>query len=56
MFPSLVNDELPAPFCFEKYNFNPFKIIGLFDYSDPASLAKVEGGVLIDVKGRRVNC
>jgi len=26
--------EVPAPFCIEKYNFNPHNILGDFDYSD----------------------
>ena len=30
MFPKLVNGCLPAPFLFERYNFNPFKILGRF--------------------------
>jgi len=24
--------EVPAPFCIEKYNFNPHNIMGDFDY------------------------
>ena len=24
--------EIPAPFCVEKYNFNPFGMRGNFDY------------------------
>jgi len=26
--------EVPAPFCVEKYNFNPHNILGDFDYQD----------------------
>lgn len=36
MFPNLVDGELPAPFCFEKYNFSPWEILGKFDYSNAA--------------------
>jgi hypothetical protein len=27
-------DEVPAPFCVEKYNFNPHQLMGDFDYID----------------------
>lgn len=26
--------EIPAPFCLERYNFNPHNIMGDFDYND----------------------
>lgn len=58
MFPGLVEGELPAPFCFEKYNFSPWEIIGQFDYSnsaDPTSFFKAEGGELLDLKDRKIN-
>jgi hypothetical protein len=25
-------EELPAPFCLEKYNFNPHLVMGQFDF------------------------
>ena len=37
MFPAADLDErgeLPAPFCIEKFNFNPHNLIGYFDYID----------------------
>jgi len=37
MFPHKEMDErgeLPAPFCVEKYNFNPHQLMGDFDYQD----------------------
>jgi len=50
--------EVPAPFCVEKYNFNPHDIMGNFDW-DPKTgepkYFKNDQGDLVDKKGRRVN-
>lgn len=37
MFPATDMDErgeVPAPFCVEKFNFNPHNVMGDFDYVD----------------------
>ena len=48
--------EVPAPFCIEKYNFNPHNILGDFDYSDGKPiLMKTAQGFQVDKKARRVN-
>ena len=48
--------EVPAPFCIEKFNFNPHQIMGDFDYSDGKPiLMKTSQGFYIDKKARRVN-
>jgi hypothetical protein len=48
--------ELPAPFAIEKYNFNPHKLMGDFDYQDGKPiLMKTSQGFYIDKKARRVN-
>ena len=26
--------EIPAPFCFERFNFNPHNLMGDFDFSN----------------------
>jgi len=58
MFPDLVEGELPAPFCLEKYNFSPWEILGQFDYSNtenPGSFFKTEADELRDLMDRRIN-
>lgn len=50
--------EIPAPFCVEKYNFNPHDIQGNFDWDPKTSEPKFyknDKGDLVDKKGRRVN-
>lgn len=49
--------DIPAPFCVEKYNFNPFNIKGEFDYDKQGrpAILKNKRGELVDKKGRRVN-
>jgi len=54
--------EVPAPFCIEKFNFNPHNLIGDFDYvtddrtGHPVpSLLQTKQGFFVDKKGRRVN-
>jgi hypothetical protein len=49
--------EVPAPFCLEKYNFNPFGVRGDFDFdrSGYPILSKGPNGTLLDKKGRKVN-
>ncbi len=49
--------EIPAPFCVEKHNFNPFNIRGDFDYDRQGRpiLSKNKKGELEDKKGRKVN-
>jgi len=32
MFKKLVDGELPAPFCLEKFNFSPWEILGKLVY------------------------
>ena len=59
MFPAVDIDErgeVPAPFCVEKYNFNPHQIMGDFDYVDgKPQLMQTNKGFFMDKKGRRVN-
>ena len=49
--------EIPAPFCVEKHNFNPFKLRGEFNYdkSKRPIIAKNKAGELVDKRGRLVN-
>lgn len=50
--------EIPAPFCVERYNFNPFKLRGdfLLDRSTKKPLIeKGKKGDLVDKLGRTVN-
>ncbi len=49
--------EVPAPFCIEKYNFNPHQIFGDFDFDENGkpNLMQTTKGFFIDKKGRRVN-
>ena len=52
--------ELPAPFCLEKYNFNPHNIMGAFNYYPEApegkpQIFKNKKGELYDYYGRKVN-
>lgn len=50
--------EIPAPFCLEKYNFNPFLVKGEFDLDRAGRPLLSKGkisGELIDKKGRLVN-
>lgn len=49
--------EIPAPFCVEKYNFNPHNIRGDFDYDKEGNpkILKNKKGELVDKKGRKVN-
>jgi hypothetical protein len=54
--------ELPAPFCVEKYNFNPHDLQGDldFDFDDETGqpiprLLQTKQGFFVDKKGRRIN-
>ena len=54
--------EVPAPFCIEKYNFNPHDLMGDLDFQyDQGTgraipqLRKTKQGFNVDKKGRRVN-
>ena len=49
--------EIPAPFCVEKYNFNPHSIRGDFDYDKQGKplIVTNKRGELVDKKGRKVN-
>jgi hypothetical protein len=49
--------EIPAPFCVEKYNFNPHNIRGDFEVDQHGRpiIVKNKRGELVDKKGRRVN-
>lgn len=49
--------EVPAPFCIEKFNFNPHQIFGDFDFDENGkpNLMQTTKGFFIDKKGRRVN-
>ena len=49
--------EIPAPFCVEKFNFNPFQVKGDFDYDRAGRplLSKGKKGELFDKKGKAVN-
>ena len=44
--------DIPAPFCLEKYNFNPFEIFGNLDYSEhnmkPIDIPIRNDGQMID--------
>ena len=49
--------EVPAPFNFEKHNFNPHQIMGDFDFDvqgDPV-IKKNSKGLLFDKRGNRVS-
>ena len=48
--------EVPAPFSFEKYNFNPHYMMGDFDYSGTKpNLLQSQQGFYLDKRSRRVN-
>jgi hypothetical protein len=49
--------EIPAPFCVEKYNFNPLLVRGELDYDRAGRpiFNKGKKGELIDKKGQLVN-
>lgn len=49
--------EIPAPFCVEKYNFNPFLLRGNFelDRQGRAQINQNKNKELIDKQGHRVN-
>ena len=48
--------EVPAPFCVEKFNFNPHNLMGDFDYIENQPRMMVTNkGFFVDKKGRRVN-
>ena len=59
MFPSELLDtrgEIPEPFNFERYNFNPHELMGDFDYkNDQPELLRTNKGTLADKSGRKVN-
>lgn len=59
MFPKKDIDdkgEVPAPFCVEKFNFNPHNLMGDFDFVDGQPRMMVTNkGFFVDKKGRRVN-
>jgi hypothetical protein len=47
--------ELPAPFYWDRYNFNGHSILGTFDYIDGMPrIIKSSEGMLQDKKNRRV--
>jgi hypothetical protein len=45
MFENVLNGQLPAPFSFERFNFNPYQMFGNFKgfktNSDPTSYNRV---------------
>lgn len=41
VFRNLVDGQLPAPYLFEKYNFNAFRIFGNFTYLDPSDVTSL---------------
>lgn len=49
--------EIPAPFCIEKFNFNPHNIRGDFEFDKFGKpiIGKNKRGELVDKKGRKVN-
>lgn len=50
--------ELPLPYRFEKFNFNPHEILGYFDYdknTDKPIILKNKKGQLVDKNLREVN-
>lgn len=48
--------DIPAPFNFERHNFNPHSLMGDFDYQDgKPELMKSAQGFFMDKKGRRCN-
>lgn len=54
--------EVPAPFCVEKYNFNPHDLMGDIDYDFDKknnmalpNLLKTKQGFFMDKRNRRVN-
>lgn len=59
MFPAADMDErgeIPAPYCLEKHNFNPHRLMGDFDYKDGKPiLMKTQQGFYVDKRARRVN-
>ena len=49
-------EELPAPFCLEKHNFNPHDCMGDFDYvNGKPNVIQKAPGVFYDKCGRKVN-
>jgi len=45
------NGEIPAPFCVEKFNFNPHYIMGDFDFIDgKPELMQSKQGFFMDKK------
>ena len=59
MFPRAIVDptgEVPAPFCYERYNFNPHHVMGDFKFVEgQPELHQSDQGFFVDRKGRRVN-
>lgn len=49
--------EVPAPFCVEKYNFNPHSIRGDFEFDKDGKpkIIKNKKGELVDKRGKKVN-
>ena len=49
--------ELPAPFCWERYNFNPHTVMGDFDLTADNKLNILSSGqgFCVDKQGRRVS-
>ena len=49
--------EIPAPYCVEKHNFNPFSVRGDIDFDRVGRpiISKNKAGQLIDKKGKLVN-
>ena len=48
--------EVPAPFCIERFNFNPHDLMGDFDYVDGNPRMMVTNkDFFVDKMGRRVN-
>lgn len=49
--------EIPAPFCVEKHNFNPFQVRGDLDYDRAGRpiLLKGKNGETLDKRGKLVN-
>ena len=51
-----ITGDLPNPFKTEKYNFDPFAMLGIFDYKDgQPRMLKTNKGFCVDKLGRRVN-
>jgi hypothetical protein len=49
--------EIPAPFCVEKFNFNPFLVRGDLDYDRAGRPVLIKGphGETLDKRGKLVN-